>query len=100
MESGEEDKKLRYFYTLSLSLSLSLSIYIYIYIYIYCSLFINALCHFGLCPSDKKMEGDKDLRTLECLRGRLLAERQASRLAKEDSERMGNKVKLVPFSNC
>lgn len=40
------------------------------------------------------MEGDGGLRTLECLRGRLLAERQASRVAKEDAELMGNKVAL------
>lgn len=38
------------------------------------------------------MEGDDGLRTLECLRGRLLAERQASRTAKEDAEIMGNKL--------
>ncbi|KAI5325496.1 PREDICTED: zinc finger CCHC domain-containing 10 [Prunus dulcis] len=42
--------------------------------------------------SDRKMEGDGGLRTLECLRGRLLAERQASRVAKEDAELMGKKL--------
>lgn len=47
------------------------------------------------CFSDRKMEGDEGLRTLECLRGRLLAERQASRVAEEDSEFMGKKVILV-----
>lgn len=47
------------------------------------------------CFSDRKMEGDEGLRTLECLRGRLLAERQASRVAKEDAEFMGKKVILV-----
>ncbi|CAK9167302.1 unnamed protein product [Ilex paraguariensis] len=42
--------------------------------------------------SEKKMEGDDGLRTtMECLRGRLLAERAASRVAKEDAEQMGNK---------
>ena len=38
------------------------------------------------------MEGDDGLRTVECLRGRLLAERQASKTAKEDAEFLGNKV--------
>ncbi|XP_057984058.1 uncharacterized protein LOC131168556 [Malania oleifera] len=42
--------------------------------------------------SEKKMEGDDGLRTLECLRGRLLAERAASRAAKEEAELMGNKL--------
>ncbi|EOY07675.1 Uncharacterized protein TCM_022054 [Theobroma cacao] len=42
--------------------------------------------------SERKMEGDDGLRTVECLRGRLLAERQASRTAKEDAELMGNKL--------
>ncbi|KAJ9181650.1 hypothetical protein P3X46_009758 [Hevea brasiliensis] len=40
----------------------------------------------------KKMEGEDSLRTLECLRGRLLAERQASRVAKEEAQRMGDKL--------
>jgi hypothetical protein len=38
------------------------------------------------------MEGRDSWRTLECLRGRLLAERQASKIAKEEAELMGNKV--------
>ncbi|XVE61787.1 hypothetical protein DITRI_Ditri06bG0067200 [Diplodiscus trichospermus] len=42
--------------------------------------------------SEKKMEGDGGLRTVECLRGRLLAERQASKTAKEDAEVMGKKL--------
>ncbi|XVF76545.1 hypothetical protein PTKIN_Ptkin13bG0274300 [Pterospermum kingtungense] len=42
--------------------------------------------------SEKKMEGDDGLRTVECLRGRLLAERQASKTAKEDAEALGNKL--------
>lgn len=42
--------------------------------------------------SEKKMEEDDRLRTLECLRGRLLAERVASRTAKEDAELMSNKL--------
>ncbi|TKY62208.1 hypothetical protein E2542_SST12064 [Spatholobus suberectus] len=41
--------------------------------------------------SGKKMEGHDGLNTLECLRGRLRAERQASRVAKEQAESMGNK---------
>ncbi|KAH8504689.1 hypothetical protein Peur_045833 [Populus x canadensis] len=40
----------------------------------------------------KKMEGRDSWRTLECLRGRLLAERQASKIAKEEAELMGNKL--------
>ena len=46
----------------------------------------------SLSLSEKKMEEDDRLRTLECLRGRLLAERVASRTAKEDAEFMSNKV--------
>ncbi|XP_027363020.1 uncharacterized protein LOC113870768 [Abrus precatorius] len=42
--------------------------------------------------SCKKMEGDESLNTVGCLRGRLLAERQASRVAKEEAESMGNKL--------
>lgn len=38
------------------------------------------------------MEVGEGLKTLECLRGRLLAERQASRSAKEEAELMGEKV--------
>lgn len=42
--------------------------------------------------SEKKMEKEDGLRTVECLRGRLIAERAASRKAKEDAELMGNKL--------
>ncbi|XP_052172072.1 uncharacterized protein LOC127787993 [Diospyros lotus] len=42
--------------------------------------------------SGKTMEGGEGLRTVECLRGRLLAERAASRAAKEESEQMGTKL--------
>ncbi|KAI4300199.1 hypothetical protein L6164_033601 [Bauhinia variegata] len=42
--------------------------------------------------SGKVMEANEGLNTVECLRGRLLAERQASRLAKEKEEYMGNKL--------
>lgn len=38
------------------------------------------------------MEGDGCLRTMESLRGRLVAERQASKLAKENAELLGNKL--------
>lgn len=41
------------------------------------------------------MEKEDSLRTVECLRGRLIAERAASRKAKEDAELMGNKVFLL-----
>ncbi|OMO95044.1 hypothetical protein CCACVL1_05618, partial [Corchorus capsularis] len=44
----------------------------------------------SLVRSEKKMEKDEGLMTMECLRGRLLAERQASNSAKEDAELMGN----------
>ncbi|XP_050227997.1 uncharacterized protein LOC126677431 [Mercurialis annua] len=42
----------------------------------------------------KKMEGDNStsFMTLECLRGRLLAERQASKLAKHEAQLMGAKL--------
>lgn len=42
--------------------------------------------------SEKKMEKEDGLRTVECLRGRLIAERAASKKAKEDAEFMGNKL--------
>ncbi|KAJ4704799.1 suppressor protein SRP40-like isoform X1 [Melia azedarach] len=42
--------------------------------------------------SEKKVEAKDDLRTVECLRGRLLAERQASRLANEEAELIGKKL--------
>ncbi|XP_004249511.1 protein gar2 [Solanum lycopersicum] len=38
------------------------------------------------------MEKEDGLRTVECLRGRLIAERAASKRAKEDAEFMGNKL--------
>ncbi|KAI3799483.1 hypothetical protein L1987_34781 [Smallanthus sonchifolius] len=42
--------------------------------------------------SDKRMEGDEGLRTVECLRGRLLAERAASKAANDESEQISKKV--------
>ncbi|XP_015055162.1 uncharacterized protein LOC107001710 isoform X1 [Solanum pennellii] len=45
--------------------------------------------------SDKKMEKEDGVRTVECLRGRLIAERAASKRAKEDAEFMGNKLQLI-----
>lgn len=47
---------------------------------------------FFFFPSERKVDVKEDLRTIECLRGRLLAERQASKIANEDAEQMGNKV--------
>ncbi|KAH0723186.1 hypothetical protein KY285_005774 [Solanum tuberosum] len=41
---------------------------------------------------EEKMEKEDGLRTVECLRGRLIAERAASKKAKEDAELMGNKL--------
>lgn len=38
------------------------------------------------------MEGEDKLKTLECLRGRLLAERGASRVANEEADQIANKV--------
>ncbi|KAJ4831462.1 hypothetical protein Tsubulata_016753 [Turnera subulata] len=47
----------------------------------------------SLSGNNNKMEGEGAVKTtLDCLRGRLLAERQASRAAKEDAELMGNKL--------
>ncbi|KAK1563829.1 hypothetical protein Q3G72_033478 [Acer saccharum] len=42
--------------------------------------------------SEKMVEANDDLRTVESLRGRLLAERQASRVANEEAEQLGNKL--------
>lgn len=42
------------------------------------------------------MEGSEVLKTMECLRRRLLAERQASLLAKEEAELMGKRVLPMP----
>ncbi|KAL8210526.1 hypothetical protein R6Q57_004963 [Mikania cordata] len=42
--------------------------------------------------SDKRMEEDEGLRTVECLRGRLLAERAASKAANDESEQISKKV--------
>ncbi|KAI3705359.1 hypothetical protein L1987_75595 [Smallanthus sonchifolius] len=42
--------------------------------------------------SDKKMEKDEGLRTVECLRGRLLAERATSKAANDESEQISKKV--------
>lgn len=42
--------------------------------------------------SDKNMDGDEGLRTLECLRGRLLAERATSKAANDESEQISQKV--------
>ncbi|XP_015055164.1 uncharacterized protein LOC107001710 isoform X3 [Solanum pennellii] len=41
------------------------------------------------------MEKEDGVRTVECLRGRLIAERAASKRAKEDAEFMGNKLQLI-----
>ncbi|KAL8504576.1 hypothetical protein ACS0TY_015949 [Phlomoides rotata] len=38
------------------------------------------------------MEGEDSVRTVDCLRGRLLAERAASRNAKQDADQLGNKL--------
>lgn len=47
--------------------------------------------------SDNKMEGDDGLSTVQCLRGRLLAERQASRVAKENAKLL--ETKLIELEN-
>ncbi|KAL9149933.1 hypothetical protein ABFS82_12G137300 [Erythranthe guttata] len=41
---------------------------------------------------EKKVEGEDSLRTVDCLRGRLLAERVASKNANEEAEHLGNKL--------
>lgn len=43
------------------------------------------------------MEGEEGLNTVECLRGRLLAERQASKVANNEANSMGNKVHCQAF---
>lgn len=42
--------------------------------------------------SEKKIEEEDSLSKVECLRGRLLAERVASRIAKQEAQNMGNKM--------
>ncbi|KAH1039461.1 hypothetical protein J1N35_041204 [Gossypium stocksii] len=42
--------------------------------------------------SEKRVGGDDGMRTVECLRGRLLAERQASKIAKQDAQLMESKL--------
>lgn len=42
--------------------------------------------------SEKRMEGEDIVRTVDSLRGRLLAERMVSRNAKDVAEQLGNKV--------
>lgn len=42
--------------------------------------------------SGKEVEGDDGVKTLECLRGRLLAERAVSRAANEEADKLGNKL--------
>ena len=43
------------------------------------------------------MEGEEGLNTVECLRGRLIAERQASKVANGEADSMGNKVHCGAF---
>ncbi|PKI62170.1 hypothetical protein CRG98_017543 [Punica granatum] len=44
------------------------------------------------------MEEDESLKRMtECLRGRLVAERQQSKAAREDADQLGNKVLLLPL---
>lgn len=46
---------------------------------------------------EKRMEGKVGLKTVECLRGRLLAERRASRAANQDAEHLRQKVWYLRF---
>ncbi|WOH00961.1 hypothetical protein DCAR_0520339 [Daucus carota subsp. sativus] len=46
----------------------------------------------GFGFSTKEVEGDDKMKTLECLRGRLLAERAVSRAANEEADKLGNKL--------
>ncbi|GFQ00908.1 hypothetical protein PHJA_002234700 [Phtheirospermum japonicum] len=48
----------------------------------------NACSNLGV----KKMDGENSVKTVDCLRGRLLAERLASRNAKEETEQLENKL--------
>ncbi|MFQ6660578.1 hypothetical protein Gotur_029048, partial [Gossypium turneri] len=41
---------------------------------------------------EKRVGGDDGMRTVECLRGRLLAERQASKIAKQDAQLLESKL--------
>ncbi|KAF2311980.1 hypothetical protein GH714_027652 [Hevea brasiliensis] len=76
MTAAKEDKRLRWVHAKSLFSSSSRFSH----------------CDMGhLSVKRKKMEVEDSLRTLECLRGRLLAERQASRVAKEEAQLMGPK---------
>lgn len=49
----------------------------------------------GFGFSAKKVEGDDGLKTLECLRGRLLSERVASKAANEEADILRNKVSTL-----
>ncbi|XP_031398061.1 uncharacterized protein LOC116208662 isoform X2 [Punica granatum] len=49
-------------------------------------------CLCGDEMTSREEEGDEGVRLIECLRGRLLAERQASRAAKEEAELMGKRL--------
>lgn len=42
--------------------------------------------------SEEKKDVEESVRTVDCLRGRLLAERLTSRNAKMEAEHLGNKV--------
>ena len=78
------------------------------WVFHFCFLYTHSLSCFSLlfhiakwdCFSAKKKGGDESVNTVESLRGRLLAERQCSRLAKQEAESMGDKVfHLISTSN-
>lgn len=51
---------------------------------------IGIFCPFFL--SENKVEGEDSWMTVSCLRGRLLAERMASRNAREEADQLGIRV--------
>ena len=50
--------------------------------------------------SEKTMEEDEGLRTVECLRGRLLAERASSKAANDESDQIALKVLFLILIMC
>ncbi|KAJ3682791.1 hypothetical protein LUZ60_013018 [Juncus effusus] len=55
-------------------------------------IYINGATFASSIQCGEKYEDEEKLRTVECLRGRLLAERFASKEAKEETEQLGKKL--------
>lgn len=58
-------------------------------------LFFWLRTNFASKKMEEEEEKEEGQRTVECLRGRLLAERQVSRSAKEEAELITRKVTLI-----